>query len=85
MAGEFCVVCGRSDRPIVEGVCTDCFAERTPLVRAPERPTIVLCPTCGARKVGQHWEGAGRPLLPGAADLLPLLLAHPEASIRTVD
>ncbi|MCI4349281.1 MAG: 60S ribosomal export protein NMD3, partial [Thermoplasmata archaeon] len=27
----------------------------------------------------------GRPLLPGAADLLPLLLAHPEASIRTVD
>ncbi|HUI38566.1 MAG TPA: 60S ribosomal export protein NMD3 [Thermoplasmata archaeon] len=85
MIGGFCVVCGRTDRPIEDGLCADCFAERTPLVRAPERPAVVLCPTCGARLVRQHWEGRGRPTILGAADLVPLLEVHPEVGIRRVD
>ncbi len=69
-----------------DGVCADCYALRNPLVGAPERPTVVLCPTCGARRVGAHWEGRGRsPNLLGAEDLYPLLEIHPEASVRTVE
>jgi nonsense-mediated mRNA decay protein 3 len=86
VTGEFCVVCGRSDLPIEDGVCPDCFARRTPLVGAPERPMVVLCPTCGARRVGAHWEGRGRsPALLGAEDLYPFLEIHPKASVRTVE
>ncbi len=83
---DFCVVCGRSDRPVVEGVCADCYADRTPLLKVPERPKIVICPTCGARRVGSHWEGRGRaPGLLGAEDLAQFLEVHPEAGIRKVD
>lgn len=85
MAAEFCVVCGRTDRPLVEGVCADCFADRHPLVEAPGRPTVVLCPTCGARKVGEHWERAGAsPTLLTAEDLNPLLTLHAEVGVRRV-
>lgn len=83
MDGEFCVVCGRSDRPLTDGLCAPCFADRTPLVTAPEAPTITVCPTCGARKVGQHWERHGsNPSLLTNEDLMPLLVAHPEVGIR---
>jgi nonsense-mediated mRNA decay protein 3 len=85
MAGVFCVVCGRTDVPIEEGVCSDCYAQRTPLVSALEGATIVLCPTCGARKVGRHWEGRGRTSLLGAEDLLPFLVPHSEVAIRRVE
>ena len=86
MADEFCVVCGRSGLPTEEGICADCYATRHPLVTVPERPKVVLCPTCGARQVRAHWEGRGRsPTLLGADDLYPFLQAHPDVAIRTVD
>lgn len=84
MAGEFCVVCGRTDRPLVDGECADCYANRVPLVRAPERPVVVLCPTCGSRRVGQHWEPGESASHLTAADLTPLLEPHPEAALRRV-
>ncbi|MCI4328772.1 MAG: 60S ribosomal export protein NMD3 [Thermoplasmata archaeon] len=83
--GEFCVVCGRTDLPLEDGLCAECFANRTPLVTAPERPTIILCPTCGARKVGEHWERVGAPPnLLTAEDLTPLILVHPDVGVRTI-
>jgi nonsense-mediated mRNA decay protein 3 len=85
MAGAFCVVCGRTDVPIEEGVCADCYAKHHPLVTAREQATVVLCPTCGARKVGRHWEGQGRTSLLGAEDLMPFLVPHPEVAIRRVE
>lgn len=81
---EFCVLCGRTDVPLTDGVCADCFAARHPLVRAPERPTIVLCPGCGARLVGGHWERSGQPPVLGSEDLVPLLEIHPDATVRRV-
>ncbi|HEV2231472.1 MAG TPA: NMD3-related protein, partial [Thermoplasmata archaeon] len=84
MADGFCVVCGRTDQVLEDGVCPDCFAARTPLVRAPTRPTVVLCPTCGARRIGAHWEGRGRPSLLGSEDLVPLLEPYPGVAIRSV-
>ncbi len=84
MDGEFCVVCGRTDRPLVDGECADCYAARVPLVRAPQKALVILCPTCGARRVGQHWEPseAGHRLTGG--DLTPFLEPHPGVAVRRV-
>lgn len=84
MSGEFCVVCGRTDRPLTDGECADCYAKRVPLVTAPERPVIVLCPTCGSRYVGQHWEPSESGSRLTASDLTPLLLPREEVGIRRV-
>lgn len=84
MGAEFCVVCGRTVPGIVDGVCPDCYAGRHPLIATGPRPTVTLCPTCGARLVGSHWERRGAASLLTPEDLLPLLVLHPEVGIRTV-
>jgi 60S ribosomal export protein NMD3 len=84
MPGEFCVVCGRSDIDLVEGLCPDCFAKTNPLVTVGEAPVVILCPTCGARKIGSHWERRGGPLTLTGEDLGPFVGAHPEVGIRRI-
>jgi len=81
---EFCVLCGRTDRPLVDGVCADCAADRAPLLSAPLRAVVTLCPTCGARQVGAHWERAGAGSALTAEDLAPFLVVPPEVSVRRV-
>lgn len=85
MDGEFCVVCGRTDTDLIEGLCADCAAKRTQLLTAPSRARVTLCPTCGARGVGAHWERAGSELTLTKADLDPFLVVHPEVGVRSVD
>ncbi len=82
--GEFCVVCGATDRSLVDGVCPECAADRTTLVAAPKRGTVTVCPGCGARQVGGHWERAGASTLLTAEDLNPFLEVHPEVGIRSI-
>ncbi|MCI4322142.1 MAG: hypothetical protein L3K05_07555, partial [Thermoplasmata archaeon] len=84
MPGEFCVVCGREDLPTTDGVCADCFAKRTSLLRVEGRPIVVICPTCGARQAGSMWERRGAPTVLTPEDLMPLLVVHPEAGVRRV-
>ncbi len=84
MKGEFCVVCGATDRPLTEGVCAECAAGRTELLSAPARAVVVICPTCGARKIGARWERSGSSPLLTAHDLTPLVRVHPEAGLRSV-
>lgn len=81
---EFCVVCGATGRPLVDGVCGACAADRRGLVSAPERGTVTLCPRCGARQVGSHWERAGASHLLTAEDLNPFLEVDPEVGIRSI-
>ncbi|MFI5415499.1 MAG: NMD3-related protein [Candidatus Lutacidiplasmatales archaeon] len=84
MENEFCVVCGRTDLPVEDGVCPECTAQRERLVWVEGHPTLTICANCGARKVGQHWERRGSsPTLLGADDLAPLLSVHPDVGIRT--
>jgi nonsense-mediated mRNA decay protein 3 len=83
-SGEFCVVCGATDRPLVDGVCPECAADRTRLVTAPKRGTVTVCPQCGARRLGAHWERAGTSPRLDAEDLNVFLEVHPEAGLRTV-
>lgn len=82
--GEFCIRCGRTGVPVTEGVCAACFADHEPLVEVVDHPRVVLCPTCGARMRGLHWERAGTPPHLTPEDLLPFLRPHPEVGIRSV-
>jgi nonsense-mediated mRNA decay protein 3 len=84
MTDEFCVVCGATGRPLTDGVCAPCAADRTPLVRAPEHAVVIICPHCGARKAGASWKRAGASPLLTAEDLTPLVAAHPEAAVRGI-
>lgn len=84
MEGDFCVVCGRTGLPIEEGVCADCFAKTHPLITVDPHAKVVLCPTCGSRMVGSHWERSGSSTLLVPEDLTPLLRTHPEVGIRRV-
>jgi nonsense-mediated mRNA decay protein 3 len=81
---EFCVVCGASGRPLVDGLCAECAADRTRLLTAQKRGTVTLCPRCGARLVGAHWERSGSSHLLTAEDLNPFLDIHPEVGVRTI-
>lgn len=85
MAAEFCVVCGRTDRPLVDGVCADCYVKDHALLTPVEAPSLVLCPTCGSRRVGAHWERQGASELLSAEDLAPLVKVHPEAGVRRIE
>ncbi|HTT14175.1 MAG TPA: 60S ribosomal export protein NMD3 [Thermoplasmata archaeon] len=80
--GEFCVVCGTTGRPLVDGICPECAADRTVLVSAPPRVTVVLCPHCGARRVKDHWERPNSSPVLTDEDLHPFLAVHPEVGIR---
>jgi len=82
--GEFCVVCGRTGRPLEDGVCAECAASRTPLVTVPEQVEVVLCPTCGARWSRGHWGPPGAPPVISSEDLAPFLSIHPEVAVRTL-
>jgi nonsense-mediated mRNA decay protein 3 len=81
---EFCVVCGRTGRALTDGLCPDCAADRKTLVSVPEHAEVVLCPTCGARLQGRHWDGAGKSSVLTAEDLAPFLVYDPETTLRTV-
>lgn len=81
---EFCVVCGRTGRPVTEGVCAECAADRAALVRAPQRAEVTICPQCGARFVAGKWVRSGSPAVPTAEDLAPFLTIHPEVGVRTI-
>lgn len=81
---EFCVVCGRTGRALTDGLCADCAADRTVLLSVPEHAEVVLCPTCGARLSGRHWDRSGAGALLTAEDLAPFLVYHPEAGLRSI-
>ncbi|MHB1434782.1 MAG: NMD3-related protein [Thermoplasmata archaeon] len=83
--GEFCVVCGKTGIPLVEGVCSRCASERTSQVDVVEAPTVILCPVCGARKVGPTWSRQNAPMLLTGEDLNPLLRIHPEVTVRRIE
>lgn len=85
MAAEFCVVCGRTDRPLEEGLCADCYAARHRLVEVDPGASLTLCPVCGARKHRDRWEPSRTGQFLGAEELNPFLRPLPEVGLRKVD
>jgi len=82
---EFCVLCGRTGRPLEEGLCADCAADRTALVSTVAHPRVTICPQCGARKTGDLWDRRGAPMLLSIEDLRPLLITAEGVGIRRAD
>jgi nonsense-mediated mRNA decay protein 3 len=82
--GEFCIVCGRTDRPLDDGLCAECFAKRFPLIETVGGPQVTLCPSCGSRQVRDRWELSKAGKFLGAEDLHPFLRPHPDVGIRRV-
>jgi nonsense-mediated mRNA decay protein 3 len=70
---------------LANGVCAECEASRRTLVSAQPHASVTLCPTCGAREVGKHWERAGSSALLGSEDLAPFLVPDDEVGIRRVE
>ncbi len=81
---EFCVVCGATGRPLIDGVCAPCAADRTRLVWARRQGSVTICPHCGAREVRSHWERSGSSTVLTSEDLLPFLEFHPEVGLRRI-
>ena len=84
MEGDFFVVCGRTDRPVSDGLCAECFAGRHPLVGVVDHPTVTLCPVCGSRKDGERWIPSGTGKMLGKEDLVKFLRPLDEVGIRKV-
>ncbi|MHB8586180.1 MAG: 60S ribosomal export protein NMD3 [Thermoplasmatota archaeon] len=60
-AKVFCVACGKESEPLSErGLCRECFAERTTVVRLPEHVDVEMCVHCGSRKIGEIWTPRGQ-------------------------
>jgi len=83
-SAEFCVVCGRTGRPLVDAVCAECAAGRTTLIAAPEQVEVVLCPQCGARWSRGAWVRPGASPVVSSDDLAPFLTIDPEAAVRSL-
>ena len=77
MPGEFCVVCGRTDVPVEEGVCADCYAKRHPLVAAPERADGRPLPDLRRAAAGRTGRAAGAPRPCSAPRTSPVPRAAP--------
>jgi NMD protein affecting ribosome stability and mRNA decay len=77
----FCVSCGSTEPPFVGAVCVPCFSKRTPLATLPRYLDVTLCPVCGSREVGNHWEKArgAHPEEVQQRDLLPHVTVAPPA------
>ena len=87
MTGEFCVVCGRTDVAVEDGVCADCFAKRHPLVTVPEHAIGRPLPDVRGAQARPATGRAGDAPRPSSApeDLYPFLEPHPEVAIRRVE
>lgn len=82
---EFCVVCGATNRPLEDGTCAECAADRQVLLSAPQRAEVTVCPHCGAREVGAHWERAGSSPVLTNEDLSPFLDVPDGVGVRRVE
>ncbi|RLE64217.1 MAG: hypothetical protein DRJ47_08240 [Thermoprotei archaeon] len=46
MAKRFCAVCGKSDTPLINNLCPECFKKENRLIVSPEPVKILLCRNC---------------------------------------
>jgi nonsense-mediated mRNA decay protein 3 len=83
-AAAFCVRCGSTDRPMVGALCVRCWIEAHPPLRLPGRVSLVVCPMCGARQVGDHWEPGPPPGVLRAEDLRRALEVDPKVTLRSL-
>jgi|GEM_PF-426258 nonsense-mediated mRNA decay protein 3 len=79
---EFCVLCGRTGDEITEGLCPSCRIARLEAIRLPSVLELTICPHCGARRIGRHWESRDEPDRLHRADIDPWLVVVPPAELE---
>jgi nonsense-mediated mRNA decay protein 3 len=83
-AGAFCVVCGATGVELFGALCAKCRGKKGGLVTIPERTEVVLCPMCGSRQVGRHWERGPPPGLFRSEDIDSNILVTQPARLVSV-
>ncbi|MFQ6009724.1 MAG: NMD3-related protein [Candidatus Aenigmatarchaeota archaeon] len=53
--GKFCFVCGKRTEELIDGMCSDCFAEKQEIVAFPKRIEITRCSKCDMVKIENRW------------------------------
>lgn len=83
LGGTFCVKCGRESETLIGALCVRCYSDRTPLASLPKYHDVVICPTCGAREVRNHWEKVRHrdPQALGKSDVEPLVVVTEPARL----
>jgi len=51
----YCVECGKEGK-LFNGLCCDCFKNKTEFFKLPRVIKINLCSLCYARQKANHWE-----------------------------
>ena len=51
----FCVECGSEPDELYEGLCAECFKEKSLTVEIEERIDIEICPVCGSIRKKNNW------------------------------
>jgi nonsense-mediated mRNA decay protein 3 len=80
----FCVVCGKSGVKLFDALCADCLAAKVRPITLPPQLRVIVCPFCGARLYGRHWEKGPPPGFLQGKDLEGHLTVHPPFTLKSV-
>jgi nonsense-mediated mRNA decay protein 3 len=56
MHEKFCPRCGRTGKPMVHGLCIDCYIEKHPSILSVGKPSLKRCPTCLRVFFNNEWR-----------------------------
>lgn len=51
----FCRRCGKTDKELIEGLCTSCFRKEIQLISIPEQMQVTICTHCGSTQKEGKW------------------------------
>jgi len=77
-------MCGATDVQLFGALCAKCVGKKGGLVRLPERIEVTICPFCGSRQTGRHWERGPPPGLFRSTDIESKMEVLPPAVLRSV-
>jgi NMD protein affecting ribosome stability and mRNA decay len=84
MSAGFCVMCGATDVKLFGAMCAKCVGKKGGLIKVPERIEVIICPFCGSRQTGRHWERGPPPGLFRSADIDSHIKVVPPAVFKSV-
>jgi nonsense-mediated mRNA decay protein 3 len=82
MAKRFCALCGKTDIPLVENLCQECYFKKNPPFSIKREPEIRICPNCFSYKLSKKWVQTESSniiefLEQAITQVLTLLIKHP--------
>ncbi len=80
----FCVVCGKTGVELFGALCADCLGKKIPPVSVPPQVRVTVCPFCGSRLYGRHWEKGPPPGFVQGKDLDGYLTVHRPFELRSI-